>query len=313
VDQFNGLRKVSKKLGCDPIKMGLYVESYDMSDDKQCRAFFDKAETDPNMSTALWLAKLNQHVGSGIKFRTYEEAKALYSACKNHFRPFLLQRAVENTLLLDGRKWDARVLVLVASHRPTLVYAFDILHIRASLKKILDPEHIAQQAKNNHGAFLTNSHLQNGAKSVNWNEHNWSHAKLIEHAREAGVENPDILPEIIFKRAQNIIELTFHSMGTLSDRAGRFKIYGFDFVVDRDLKPSLLEINYNPGADFRLRTEHGKQMFGQLYEDAITLVHDVQVGSAGTRVKPRHGHFHLTYHRDQVAQKYWDRDGAVGL
>jgi hypothetical protein len=305
---------VSHKLGCDAIKMGLFVETYDMSDPKECEAFFAKAEIDPSVSTALWLAKSNHHVGSGIKFRTFQQAKELYSQCKKPYRPFLLQRGLENTLMLDGRKWDARVLVLVASHRPTLVYAFDILHIRASMKKIVDSESVVQQAKDHHGSFLTNSHLQNGAEKMNWEEHNWSHAKLIQYAREAGVDNPDVLPQVIFKRAQNIIELVFHSMGTLSDRAGRFKLLGFDFVVDQSLQPVLLEINFNPGADYRLRTAHGAQMFEQLYEDAVSLVHDVQVGSAGDRPAPRQGHFHLTYHRDQRANEYWrERGGAVGL
>lgn len=51
-----------------------------------------------------------------------------------------------------------------------------------------------------------------------------------------------------------------------------FELYGFDFIIDEDLRVWLIEANRNPG--FGLPTEKAKQLIDEMVDEMLKLTID---------------------------------------
>ncbi|KAI8747711.1 protein polyglycylase TTLL10, partial [Biomphalaria glabrata] len=200
-----------------------------------------------------WICKptsLNQ--GKGIfLLRSREEINQLLSereaksSWTRQVQMRIVQRYIHNPLLIDGRKFDIRAYMFIASTVPFLVL-FHKGYVRLSCQKY-------SQDDPNLTTHLTNQFVQKKDPSYKDNKEDtaWTMDKLNEYVNENIAKERNMEKDWVFggltKQMQRITLHCFNSVKhKLQCKIGYFDLYGMDFMVDADLKVWLIEINANP-------------------------------------------------------------------
>lgn len=168
---------------------------------------------------------------------------------------FVISEYLANPHLIDGLKYDLRIYALVTSYDPLQVYVFDDGLVRFATQKFsLDPDHFE-----NKFIHLTNysiqkkseTYMQNKGKSESGIDNSkWSlktlekvfiHTKKDWNKVREGIY--DIVIKTLISVEPSIVE--GYDKNTVHPRVC-FEVYGFDIIIDSDLKPWLLEVNISP-------------------------------------------------------------------
>ncbi len=164
----------------------------------------------------------------------------------------ILEKYIYNPHLINRRKYDIRIYVLVTGFRPLKIYIYDNGIIRfCSEKYTTDAEKL-----NNNYIHITNYSvnkaldiLRKGEKEIDF-EIKWSLLALKGYFLEKKINF-----EPIWKRIKDIAIKTILSVFDLSTPALKsfkltscnlFELYGLDIILDNQLNPWLLECNINP-------------------------------------------------------------------
>ncbi|CAD8187891.1 unnamed protein product [Paramecium pentaurelia] len=221
----------------------------------------------------IWILKPNEfNRGRGIQFfRTIEELKSLlknfnkgsseyqFSQGKIKSSSFVIQKYIQRPLLLDGRKFDIRVWVLVT-------YTFDIFIFNQGYARLSSD----MFDLNNLDAFihLTNNAVQKYSKNYGFFElgNQMSYSELNYYTN--GEFTKTVLPKI-----KSIIVLTWMAVqNTFKKCKYSFEIFGYDFMLDEQLKPWLIEINTNPCLEES--SPLLKELIPKMINDAFKIVID---------------------------------------
>lgn len=85
--------------------------------------------------------------------------------------------------------------------------------------------------------------------------------------------------ESIFKRIKKIVQESLASAGRLGmRRTNTFELFGYDFMIDEELRPWLLEVNSSPAMDYS--TPVTTLLVKQVLHDVIKVVIDYENGDA---------------------------------
>ena len=164
----------------------------------------------------------------------------------------ILENYIYNPHLINRRKYDMRIYVLVTGFRPLNIYIYDNGIIRfCSEKYTTDAEKF-----NNNYIHITNYSvnkameiLRKGEKKIDF-EMKWSLLALKGYFMEKKINF-----EPIWKQIKDIAIKTILSMFDLSTPALKmfkltscnlFELYGLDILLDNKFNPWLLECNINP-------------------------------------------------------------------
>lgn len=170
---------------------------------------------------------------------------------------FIVQEYVEKPYLLDGYKFDLRIYVLITSCDPLRVFLFNDGLVRMSTEKYQNPSeanishmfmHLTNYSVNKHNEYYEKGEsVDSGSKR--------SIAFLNEYLR-----NKDRDVALLWKNISDMITKTLlvslphlvhaYRMCRPCAPSGSdsvcFEVLGFDVLLDRNLKPWLLEINRSP-------------------------------------------------------------------
>ncbi|NWX95250.1 TTLL9 polyglutamylase, partial [Nothoprocta ornata] len=152
---------------------------------------------------------------------------------------YVAQRYIENPYLIGGRKFDLRVYVLVTSYIPLKAWLYRGGFARFSKTRF------TLNSIDDHYVHLTNVAVQKTApdydpeKGCKWMIQQLRQYLTAKHGAEA--------VEILFADMDNIFIKSLQSVQKvmISDKHC-FELYGYDILIDQDLKPWLIEVNASP-------------------------------------------------------------------
>jgi len=161
---------------------------------------------------------------------------------------WVVQKYIDNPLLLSGRKFDMRAYCIVARTTPHLWF------FRPGYCKVALEPYSADFS--NRLAHLTNACVQKTHPSYRESfrgQHIWSEEdaeeELIATGRHAGGKGTFWPP--IHEQMKLALATVFEaSKGLLERRVGYFDLLGVDFMLDDKLGLHLLEVNSNPAMFF---------------------------------------------------------------
>ena len=207
-------------------------------------AFIENAENDAS-STNVWILKpIGLSRGRGIKLVRDLDDITLTQAS-------VLQKYIERPLCLMGYKFDLRLYVLVTSFSPLEAFLYKEGFARMSTEKYsLDPKE-----KNNKFVHLTNSSIQSksllGATYDNpVNSKDGGGTKLSLHGDDGLWAKLKRLGVDTLSLWRSICILVLKSLVAVNDQIQHqscaFEVFGYDVIIDADLRPWLLEVNASP-------------------------------------------------------------------
>ena len=211
---------------------------------------------------------------------TYKSLKESYESTStsiskdNNYRSHIIviQKYIEKPLLYYGRKFDIRIWVLLTQNLN--VYMFEEGHLKCcSINYNLNSD--------NTFCHLTNYSFQkynsNFGKYEFGNEVSFEDfQKCIDanYNKKVNFKN-DVMPKI-----KDIIKLTFESVKNKINpmmRKYTFEIFGFDFMLDCNFEPFLIEVNSNPG--YEESSPLIKMLVPRMLDDALRLTVDKEFGT----------------------------------
>ncbi|XP_059614470.1 tubulin polyglutamylase TTLL6-like [Phlebotomus argentipes] len=187
----------------------------------------------------------------------------------------ICQEYVKNPLLIDGYKFDMRVYVLIISMDPLKVFVYNEGLARFATNKYHQPS-----ISNRGDIFM---HLTN--YSLNKNSQNFCSDKESGSKRNFTVLNKilqtsDINVQELWNKIDDVILKTILSAYTTlkhiyratfhQHRSGCFEVLGFDILIDKKLRPLILEVNQSPS--FHTNEEVDQEVKESLIRDTFRLV-----------------------------------------
>ena len=228
----------------------------------------------------MWLLKRdNLNRGRKIKVLSnlddiIKEMNTLYEQKSPNV--LLIQKYIEQPLLYHKRKFDIRIWVLftyINCENKYEVYVFKEGHLKACSDEFnIDSDdlfiHLTNYSVQKHNKNFSKTEIGN---EISFNDfQNELNEKSIKEDKKNIDFKKDIFPEII-----KIIAISANSVKgkiNLSYRSNCFEIFGYDFILDINYRPFLLEINTNPG--YEESSPLIKMLVPRMIDDAMKLTID---------------------------------------
>ena len=187
----------------------------------------------------------------------------------NNYRSnmIIIQKYIENPLLYYGRKFDIRIWALLTNDLK--IYVFEEGHLKCcSINYDLNSE--------NSFCHLTNYSFQKYNSDFGKYEcGNEASFDDLQKNIEVNYQNKVNFKKDIFPKIKNIIQFVFESVKfkiNPLERKYSFEIFGFDFMLDCDFDPFLIEVNSNPGLEES--SPLIKMLVPRMIDDALRLTLD---------------------------------------
>ncbi|ALC48977.1 CG8918 [Drosophila busckii] len=151
----------------------------------------------------------------------------------------VISKYIDNPLLIGGKKFDLRLYVLVTTFNPIKAYLYKEGFCRFCTQRY------DQTEIDNVFMHLTNVSIQKNNKEYNAiHGGKWSMQNLclyLDSIRGEGVS------ELLSRRISDTIRHSLDAVApVMANDRHCFEVYGYDIIIDNNLKPWLIEINTSP-------------------------------------------------------------------
>lgn len=191
---------------------------------------------------------------------------------------FVISEYISNPHIIDSKKYDLRIYVLVTNFDPLTIYIYEDGLVRFATQDYnLEPDDF-----DNKFVHLTNysiqkkcdEYIQNKQKEENSiNSSKWSLKtleKVFQHTKKDFKKVQDGMNDLIIKTLISVEPPIVDGYDKCTTIPGVcFELYGFDIMLDSDLKPWLLEVNISPS--FSSSSPFDKSIKTRLACDSFTL------------------------------------------
>jgi tubulin polyglutamylase TTLL1/tubulin monoglycylase TTLL3/8 len=205
----------------------------------------------------IWILKPGENTnrGTGISMCTSLEQIAKEISKTKH--TVILQKYIENPFLVYKRKFDIRCYAMITCYNGIIQgYYYNEGYIRTSSKPF------SLQNVENKYIHLTNDAIQKYSEDYGKyeNGNKMSYGDFIE---EVGSKIKDIVTDTIKCAVPKIMKkMHCHT----------FEVFGYDFLLDENLKPWLLEVNTNPCLE--ISSSHLARIIPSMLDNAFQLTLD---------------------------------------
>ncbi|XP_001363239.2 tubulin monoglutamylase TTLL4 isoform X1 [Monodelphis domestica] len=191
-------------------------------------------------------------------------------------RPLLVQRYLHKPYLISGSKFDLRIYVYVTSYDPLRIYLFTDGLVRFASCKYSS----SMKSLGNKFIHLTNYSInkKNTEYQANTDEnacqgHKWALKALWNYLSQKGVNSDAIWEKIKDVVVKTIIASEPYVTSLLKMYVRRpyscHELFGFDIMLDENLKPWVLEVNISPS--LHSNSPLDISIKGQMIRDLLNL------------------------------------------
>ncbi|UYV61552.1 TTLL4 [Cordylochernes scorpioides] len=168
-------------------------------------------------------------------------------------QPVVVQRYLSAPFLINDTKFDLRLYVLLTSFDPLRIYVYDDGLVRFASVKYSK----AQHSLGDRFMHLTNYSINKRSASYTSNEdeticqgHKWSLKALWGYLEKQGIDTKTLWSSLVDIIIKTIISCECHVWRLVKyntkSRYSCFELFGFDILLDKNLRPWLLEVNISP-------------------------------------------------------------------
>ena len=224
----------------------------------------------------IWIVKPSG-LSRGRGISCIDQLNDILSNIKSHNQT-VIQKYIENPLVIKGRKFDMRQWVLVTNFNPLTIYLFDTPYIRFGAEEfhLDDFKNIFSQLTGNsiakHSEKFENSEIEGDM---------WETEQFREYLKQR--EGKDVWPEIQQKIKKIVIYALHSAKHKIMKRKNAYEILGFDIMIDDLLNVYLIEINLSP--DWTYSTKVTEKLIKIASEDIIKIIIDKDQDENNNRFK----------------------------
>jgi len=192
--------------------------------------------------------------------------------------PMVVAKYIDNPLLINGHKSDLRLYVLVTSYDPLIIYLYEEGLVRFATvkydnsgKNLWNPcMHLCNYSINKyHSDYIKSSDPDNDDQG-----HKWSLSAFLKHLKANNIDTTTLMQSIEDVIIKSIISVEFPVNSAckmfVPHRNNCFELYGFDILVDSELKAWLIEVNLSPSLN--VDTPVDMKIKSAMISDLMTLV-----------------------------------------
>ncbi|XP_070832198.1 tubulin monoglutamylase TTLL4 [Chaetodon trifascialis] len=191
-------------------------------------------------------------------------------------RPLLVQKYLHKPYLISGNKFDLRIYVYVTAYDPLRIYIFSDGLVRfASCKYSSSMKTLSNKFMHltNYSVNKKNSEYQTNSDDKACQGHKWALKALWQYLGSRGVNTT-----LIWEKIKDIVIKTViasepyvNSLLKMNVRTPHscHELFGFDIMLDENLKPWILEVNISPS--LHSNTPLDVSIKGQMIRDLLNL------------------------------------------
>nr|XP_003215124.1 PREDICTED: tubulin polyglutamylase TTLL4 [Anolis carolinensis]XP_008110400.1 PREDICTED: tubulin polyglutamylase TTLL4 [Anolis carolinensis] len=191
-------------------------------------------------------------------------------------RPLLVQRYIHKPYLIGGSKFDLRIYVYVSCYDPLRVYLFKDGLVRfASCKYSSSMKSLSNKFMHltNYSINKKNIEYKSNADENACQGHKWALKALWNYLSQKGVDS-----EVIWEKIKDIVVKTIIASEPYITNLVKMyvrrpycchELFGFDVMLDENLKPWILEVNISPS--LHSNSPLDVSIKGQMVRDALNL------------------------------------------
>lgn len=203
-------------------------------------------EADPqffiNGKKNIWIVKAGRK-SRGRDIALFSDLNRLKTYTINS-NSWVVQKYIENPLIICNKKFDIRQWVLISNSDPLTIWIYKKCYLRFSIEDYNDENinNLFIHLTNNSISKKSNKFYNSAIKGCMWS---------VEQFQEFLCEEKgsDLWTSQIFPMIKKIVKYSLLAVGNLG-RKNSFEILGYDFMIDEQMKPWLLEVNSSPAMDY---------------------------------------------------------------
>jgi len=231
--------------------------------------FLDEYKRSPNQ---LWIMKpVGKAQGRGIWIITninqlMNWKNSLKGGQENLVNElYIAQKYLMNPLLIGGKKFDLRIYSLVTTYNPLTVYFYRTGFARFTSQRYSNNfEDISNmQVHLTNVAIQKNSDTYDRTTGGKWDLRSLKIFLFAKYGREKVNNLFNDIQDIVLKSLLSVQKVI------VNDRHC-FELYGYDILIDDNLKPWLIEINANPS--LTANTDKDSEMKIKMLDDMLTII-----------------------------------------
>ncbi|XP_074949285.1 tubulin monoglutamylase TTLL4 [Phalacrocorax aristotelis] len=207
-------------------------------------------------------------------------------------RPLLVQRYLHKPYLIGGKKFDLRIYVYVTCYDPLRVYLFKDGLVRfASCKYSSSMKSLSNKFMHltNYSVNKKNTEYKSNSDETACQGHKWALKALWSYLAQKGVNS-----EAIWEKIKDIVIKTIIASEPYVNSLVKMyvrrpycchELFGFDIMLDENLKPWILEVNISPS--LHSNSPLDVSIKGQMIRDLLNLAGFVLPSTDSMASKPQ--------------------------
>lgn len=261
--------------------------TFHIKDDENDPAFLEFEEAFKNIAHSeeegkkfynVWIVKPGENTNRGTGINVCSTIEQVKQELRSNPSPntgkhtFIIQKYIERPFLINKRKFDIRCYALITCYNGVLQgYFYNEGYLRTASKGF------SISNITNKYIHLTNDavqkHSEDYGKYENGNK--MSYSDFQRYLDKTCTDKKHNFNEEVLPNIKNIVKDTIQAVFLKldpSNRAHTFEIFGYDFLLDIELKPWLLEVNTNPCLE--LSSTHLGRIIPSMLDNAFRIALD---------------------------------------